>query len=176
MKDLPTLKSETLLLRPFILEDASTVQKLAGNKRVSDTTANVPYPYDDGLAESWISTHESRWKNGEGLTYAVALIESNILVGAVGFVTIINAEAELGYWIGVPYWGKGYCTEAVKLLVNFSFDDLGLKRVYAKHLARNPASGRVLVKAGFAHIGSTFEECRKHEGQVEIEEYEKFNT
>jgi len=89
---------------------------------------------------------------------------------------IVNFEAALGYWIGFPYWKNGYCTTAVKLLVDFSFSSLKISRIYAKHLTKNPASGRVLEKAGFSHVGSTYEKRWKNEGLVAIEKYEKHNT
>jgi RimJ/RimL family protein N-acetyltransferase len=79
---------------------------------------------------------------------------SGTLVGAISLRLELGHErAELGYWIGVPYWGRGYATEAAGAMVGYGFDELGLNRIHAHHLARNPASGRVLEKTGFTHEG-----------------------
>ena len=68
-------------------------------------------------------------------------------VGSISLrLNIPNRRAELGYWIGVPYWNRGYATEAGKALVDYGFDELGLNRIEAHCMARNPASGRVLEK------------------------------
>lgn len=60
--------------------------------------------------------------------------------------------AELGYWIGVPFWGNGYATEAAQAVLDYAFRNIGLERVIAKFLRRNPASGRVLQKLGMKHV------------------------
>jgi RimJ/RimL family protein N-acetyltransferase len=62
-------------------------------------------------------------------------------------------EAEIGYWIGIPFQGEGYCTEAVEALIGFGIAELGINRFYARHLKRNPASGAVLRNAGLRKIG-----------------------
>jgi len=64
-----------------------------------------------------------------------------------------HRRAELGYWIGVPYWGKGYATEAARSVVNYGFSTLELHRIFASHVPANPASGRVLTKIGMRHEG-----------------------
>jgi RimJ/RimL family protein N-acetyltransferase len=104
---IPVLRTDRLILRPFVLDDASTVQRLAGNRAIADTTVNVPHPYEDGMAEAWISTHEAKSNGGE-LTFAITLEGDGELVGAMGLrVDKPFARAELGYWIGEPCWGKG---------------------------------------------------------------------
>ena len=75
-------------------------------------------------------------------------------MGAIGLVVQPeHSRAALGYWIGVPYWGQGYATEAGREVVRYAFDELGLNRVYAFHFTRNPASGRVLQKIGMVYEG-----------------------
>lgn len=150
----PTLTTERLTLRPFILSDAKEVQRLAGNRSIADTTLNVPHPYEDGIAEGWIKTHTPKYRSGELASFAIVEQSSDNLLGAVG-ITISQQfhRADLGYWIGVPYWGQGFCTEASKRIVDFAFSALGLHRVTAYHLARNPASGRVMEKIGMTNEG-----------------------
>jgi RimJ/RimL family protein N-acetyltransferase len=65
-----------------------------------------------------------------------------------------HKRAELGYWIGVPYWNHGYASEAARRVVNWGFQYLGLNRIYAQHFADNPASGRVMQKIGMQYEGT----------------------
>ena len=126
---------------------------------VADTTLNIPYPYEDGMAEAWIATHQPKFEAGELANFAVVLRDSGELVGAIGMgIERRFDRAELGYWIGKPYWGQGYCTEAGQAMVAFGFTDLALNRIHACHLARNPASGRVMQKLGMSREGL----CRQH--------------
>jgi RimJ/RimL family protein N-acetyltransferase len=146
---LPVIETERLQLRGFVEGDASVVQKLAGDRRVAETTAMIPHPYEDGLAEAWIATHEASWELGRGCTLAVVLRESDELIGAIGLsLAPWQHSSELGYWIGPEFWRRGYCTEAARALIAYGFTALHLERIHAHHFARNVASGRVLEKAG----------------------------
>lgn len=154
MSALPRLASARLLLRPFAQSDAAAVRLLAGDARIADTTALIPHPYPEGAAEAWIATHEATWESGHGLTLAVTLRATSELIGAIGLTLAPeHRRAELGYWIGVPYWGRGYCTEAARLLVDHAFNGLKVHRVFAHHFVRNAASGRVLEKIGMTREG-----------------------
>ncbi len=169
MSAIPTLETARLVLRPFRAEDAPTVQSLAGDPAVADTTLNIPHPYEDGMAEAWIADHEWCCRRGESIQWAITVRETEALVGACGLV--LNRRfnhAELGYWIGAPYWGKGYATEAARALVTYAFEDLDLHKVHAHHFQRNPASGRVLEKAGFIHEGILREHARKGSGYEDL--------
>ena len=159
----PTIETERLVLRPFAMEDAADVQRLAGDPAIADTTLNIPHPYPDGAAESWINTHQERWQSGLGVICAITLRSTGELVGAISVLGISqqNSHGEMGYWIGKPYWGNGYCTEAARALIRFSFETMALHRVFAHHLARNPASGRVMAKAGMRYEGTLREHTRK---------------
>ncbi len=150
----PTLTTERLTLRPFRRDDAEQVRTLAGNPAVSSTTLRIPYPYERGMAETWIDTHRPAWNAGLGLAYAITLTDAAVLVGAVGLHDIEGKRAALGYWIAEPHWRKGYCTEAARALIRFSFESLDLDLVHAEHLAANPASGKVMQKLGMRYIGS----------------------
>ncbi|MGY0216160.1 GNAT family N-acetyltransferase [Endozoicomonadaceae bacterium StTr2] len=152
--------TERLHLRPFTVADALRVQQLAGDKKVAEMTANIPHPYPDGMAESWISHHSEMVTAGKALIYAITLKDSGELIGTTGLQLDDNNGAELGYWIGVAYWGNGYCTEAVLALIKQGFSRLPLMTIYARHLADNIASGRVIKKCGF-HYQATQDEFLK---------------
>lgn len=149
----PTLYTSRLMLRPFSLADAPAVQQLAGDWQVAATTLTIPHPYADGVAVEWIRSHPSQYEAGQGVIFAIALPD-NTLIGSIGLGVIQEFQlAELGYWVGVPYWGKGYCTEAAKTLVDFGFQVLGLNRIQSTHFSQNPASGRVMQKIGMQKEG-----------------------
>jgi [ribosomal protein S5]-alanine N-acetyltransferase len=148
----PTLRTERLLLREFSPEDAPDVRRLAGVRKLVRTTRPIPHPYPEGEAERWISTHRAAFEAGEVLHFAVQTREGGELVGGITLaITPGDARAHLTYWIGVPYWGKGYATEAAREAVSYAFEDLGLHRLYAAHFGSNPASGKVMRKIGMTH-------------------------
>ena len=171
VKRYPTLKTERLILRGFTLKDAPDVQRLAGEWEVARTLLSVPHPYEDGVAEEWISEHASVFERGEGVNFAVVLREKGELCGSISLmINPRDANAELGYWIGLPYWGRGYATEAAREVVRYGFEQLWLHRIYAAHFGNNPASGRVLRKIGMAYEGTRREHHRKwgeYEDRVE---------
>jgi RimJ/RimL family protein N-acetyltransferase len=144
----PSLETPRLILRPFELWDAPEVQRLAGDFRIADTTLRIPHPYEDGMAEAWILQQAETTLQSAELVFAIVRKEDAALVGAIGLAGIGGGEAELGYWIGVPYWNQGYCSEAGIAVLTLAFSKLGLNRIHANHFRRNPTSGRVLQKLG----------------------------
>ncbi len=162
MKRYPTRKTERLILRAFTLMDAPEVQRLAGEWQVARALLSVPHPYEEGMAEEWISEQHPPFERGEGVNFAVVLRERGELCGSCGLlINSRDANAELGYWIGVPYWGQGYATEAAREVVRYGFEQLGLHRIYAAHFGNNPASGRALRKIGMSYEGTRREHHRK---------------
>jgi [ribosomal protein S5]-alanine N-acetyltransferase len=154
--EIPVIETPRLRLRPFAAADAPDVQRLAGAREVADTTARLPHPYPDGAAEAWIATHAAAWTERRELALAITLREGGGLLGSIGLVlNPAHEQAELGYWIGVPHWRRGYATEAASALADYAFRVLGLQRVQAHHFARNPASGRVLLKSGLRREGTS---------------------
>ena len=151
----PIIKTERLILRTFDLSDSKRVQELAGNIKIAETTLNVPYPYEDGMAESWIAIHENNFNNGNGITYAVVKKDTRELIGVVSLMGInnIHKKAELAYWMGVPYWGNGYCTEACQAIIQFGFENTNLNKIYALSFEDNIGSWRVMEKLGMEYEG-----------------------
>jgi len=145
----PTLLTERLFLRPFLISDAPRVQLLAGDEKIAATTLNLPHPYPDGLAEKWIGAHEEDFIQKKSVILAVCLNDGDKLIGASGLMLKSEHDlGELGYWIGAPYWNNGYCTEACKALTGFGFEILNLNKIIAHVFAGNEASGKVLEKLG----------------------------
>jgi RimJ/RimL family protein N-acetyltransferase len=150
----PALETARLILRPFHMDDAGDVQRLAGDRDVAHNTMLVPHPYEDGEAERWIGTHQEVYESGQGVTFGIERREDGALLGSIG-LTIFekHRSAELGYWLGKPYWNNGYTTEAARAVLQYGFQQRNLHRIHAKHYARNPASGRVLQKIGMQPEG-----------------------
>lgn len=151
----PELRTERLLLRPFRIADASRVQQLLSDPEIHETTLLIPYPYEDGRAEKWIATHDLSFYEGRGMTLAVTLQETGEVIGVMGLSTCReHHRAELGYWIGVPYWNQGYCTEAARTVIDYAFAHLNLHKITSGHFECNPASGRVQQKCGMTLEGT----------------------
>jgi RimJ/RimL family protein N-acetyltransferase len=168
----PRLSTARLVLRAFAADDAADVQRLAGDPAVAEHTA-LPHPYRDGIAEAWIAGREGACERGEETSFAIERAHDRALIGAIGLAfEPRNAVAKLGYWLGRPYWGRGYASEAAAAVVAHGFEDLALERIWAPRFRANESSARVLEKVGLAHEGSRREflaergrvECMEHHG------------
>jgi RimJ/RimL family protein N-acetyltransferase len=141
----PALETERLCLRALQRADAAAVARLANDRRVVENTASMPHPYTLADAEDFLRRVES--SPGE-IAFAITLNDGT-LIGGCGLKRDHNDATELGYWLGVPYWGQGFATEAARALIDHAFGDLGLDRLEADARVSNPASRRVLEKCGF---------------------------
>jgi ribosomal-protein-alanine N-acetyltransferase len=151
-------------LRPFTLEDAPRVQLLAGDLAVAETTALIPHPYRIGMAEEWIGSHQRERDRGSAFVYAITRAEDGLLVGAIEARPVAGDHENLGFWIGAPYWGRGFATSAARAVVALTFSYLECDQMTASHLVRNPASGRVMEKCGLSLVQT---ETREHRGKQE---------
>jgi RimJ/RimL family protein N-acetyltransferase len=168
----PELRTPRLRLRSFEPADAGAVQRLAGDFTVADTTLTIPHPYEDGMAEAWIAMVTEEFAIGRQVVFAVTDRATAALLGAIGLVLRPDhGRAELGYWIGKPFWGQGYATEAAREVLRYGFDVLGMHRIYATHFARNPASGRVLTKAGLRPEGVSRGHVRRWDRYEDLVQY-----
>ena len=172
MKSQPILETERLLLRPFTQADADDVQRLAGDRAIAATTLSIPHPYEDGMAEAWIAGQQEMIERGKSTPFAMERKCDGALIGSINLMDIqAGHQAEFGYWVGVPYWNCGYCTEAAQAMLDFAFAELGLVRVHARHLSRNPSSGRVMQKLGMRHEGTRRHHVRKWDVLEDVELY-----
>lgn len=168
MKDIfartqPVLEGRLLRLRPLREEDAARVAELGGAREIADTTISVPHPFTEELARDWIRRVGEDWRAGRGVAYGMERIEDGGLVGVIVLRDLDweHLQGEVSFWVGRPFWGHGYAEEAVRLLLPLAFGPLALNRLYAHHMVRNPASGRVLEKAGFRREGLMRQRVRK---------------
>ena len=158
------ITSSPVVLRPFALADASRVQLLVGDRLVAETTALIPHPYEDGMAQAWIVGQADELARGREYTYAITRAEDGLLVGAISLRPAAGERENLGYWIGRDYWGQGYATAAARAIIAVTFRCLDCNQLTAAHLVRNAASGRVLEKCGLTPVGRV---TRDHRGRQE---------
>ena len=166
------LQTDRLTLRPYSLSYIPALLPLIGAREVAATTLRIPHPYTDSDARNFIAGTQESLLGGSELRLGIVWRESGALCGGVGLrIEADHRRAELGYWIGVPYWGKGYATEASRALVDYGFGTLGLRRIFASHFANNPASARVLRKIGMRHEGSLRAHVLKWGEFIDLEMY-----
>lgn len=141
-----------LTLAPTDREHAPAIQSLAAHPDVAATTL-IPHPYPKDGAIRFVEDAVLPGR-AAGTRYPFVMIVDGDVVGHISLIHVDRdrGAAEVGYWVGRPYWGRGYASAALRHLVDFAFEELGLDRIYAHILAHNPASGRVLEKIGFAPV------------------------
>lgn len=144
---IPVLETERLVLRAPRLEDAKIVAELANDRRIAENTLRIPHPYRLADAEAFVASVN---KGGE---IAFLITHQGEPIGACGLAQIDGPAPDLGYWLGVPFWGNGYGTEAVRAIIDHAFTDLGYEALQAGARVTNPASRRVLEKCGFQWTG-----------------------
>ena len=171
MDGFPTLRTTRLFLRQFQPSDADTVHRLAGVKEVAAGTW-LPQPSDLEAAAKWIAQQQESFAAGNAITFAIVLIEEEQLIGSIGMeIAREHQLARLSYWLGTHYWNQGYCTEAVRAVLDYGFTRLSLHRIYAPHFHNNPASGRVLRKVGMTYEGRMREHYIRFGQFVDVEIY-----
>ena len=144
---LPVLATARLVLRAPRQGDANAIAALAGDLRVAANTARIPHPYGVTDAEQFIAAADKR--GGEA---SFVVMRGDTLIGVCGF-DCRDDGIELGYWLGVPFWGRGFATEAVRALIDYAFGDLHCETLQAGARVTNPASRRVLEKCAFQWTG-----------------------
>lgn len=166
------LHTARLLLRPLRRDDIPALLPLIGAREVAATTLRIPHPYTPADADRFLEYTDQVWEKGEGARFGVFLRDGERLLGGIGLqANREHRHAELGYWIGVPFWGQGYCTEAVRELLKYGFEVLELQRIFATHFVNNPASGRILQKLGMQHEGTLRRHILKWGEYLDVELY-----
>jgi ribosomal-protein-alanine N-acetyltransferase len=148
---MPVLESERLILRPPRPSDVAAMTVWLGDYDVARMLSRVPYPYSEGDAESFVALALPH-------RFVVQRKQDGLFMGMIGLHT--EDDFEFGYWLGKPFWGRGYATEAARRLVNFAFAEFDRDTVHAGWFYDNPASGHVLAKLGARHNGSAMRDCR----------------
>lgn len=140
-------------LEPLAPGHAAALQPLLEDPAIALTTP-FPHPYPTDGAREYVRDAMARWLQGTKYVFAVCDPRGEPLgMALLKDVDHGKGEAELGYWIGRPHWGRGYATAAARETLDYGFGTLGLTTVFAVSLEANPASLRVLAKLGFVEVG-----------------------
>lgn len=168
------LETERLRLEPMAHEHAEAITPVIGHELIADTTSNIPHPYTEQSAHEFVRIIE----RSDGRMHAWVMLgkDDGALVGGCGLHDVTDDEAEFGYWVGVDHWGCGYATEAARRLIRHAFGSLGVARIQACYFVRNPASRRVMEKAGLTEMAlGTYDQTlccpdgrREHIGRMEL--------
>jgi RimJ/RimL family protein N-acetyltransferase len=158
-----TIRTQRLLLRPLRPSDAGPIGLHAADARVARMTAAIPHPYPPGAAAAFIEGTLKRRRSEEVWAIDATPSDGEELIGVIGYTP--GAQG-LGYWVGVPYWGAGYATEAVTALLAHLFGARGIDHVETAVFADNAASAAVLLKAGFRETGAAAVFCVSRGAQV----------
>jgi RimJ/RimL family protein N-acetyltransferase len=147
----PSLEAARLMLRPWRAADAPRLAELANDIDVTRMTGGMPHPY--GLADAQAFLGRIDAGDSEREPHFAVDVMGDGLAGGIGFYALGGLGPEVGYWFGKPFWGHGYATEALKRVMRWAREEWHARCVVAGHFADNPASGVVLVKAGFLYTG-----------------------
>ncbi|MGH1335109.1 MAG: GNAT family N-acetyltransferase [Aureispira sp.] len=154
MKTFPTLHGERLLLNQLEVADIPAIIEQAGHAQIAATTATIPHPYYEKDAIHWIDIARQGFQREEHYIFAIREKEQQKFIGGIELrINKTDERASLGYWVAVPFWNKGYATEATSVLLKFGFEVLHLNKIHAIHLIENPASGKVLLHNGMRQEG-----------------------
>ncbi|MFT4416268.1 GNAT family N-acetyltransferase [Fredinandcohnia humi] len=149
------LETERLILRTLTIEDADRVEELASEYDIAKTTLNIPHPYPEGSAKTFIESVLLAEEKDNVAFFAIIDKESSSLIGIINLGNIpVHKRGELAYWIGKPYWGKGYGTEAANKVIEFGFEQMELNKIFAASFTDNPGSWRIMEKIGMKHEGT----------------------
>ncbi len=145
----PVLETERLLLRAPRIADAPAIAALVNDRRIAENTTRIPHPYRLGDAEDWIALANADPRD----EILLITLRDGTVAGACGLEWRDAPNPEIGYWLGAPFWGQGYATEAVRAMIDQAFGDFGHAAVEAGARTTNRASRRVLEKCGFQWTG-----------------------
>lgn len=164
--DCPVLATERLIMRAPRDSDVEQLVALADNRHVAEMLARMPHPYGEAEARTFLAMASSR---RAGIVYALTVKDTGAFIGCAGLNTT-DRGLELGYWIGEPFWKRGYATEAAHALVDLAFQKTSIQVLHASTRVINPASRRVIHKCGFQYAGQGMLNSIVA-GQVPVERY-----
>lgn len=148
------LTTERLLLNQPHIDDIPRLIEIMKNPVYNQNTTNIPFPYTETSGQFWVKLANEGLELGDKYIMAIRLKGSPTIIGGVGLgIDKATNEAEMGYWLDEQYWNQGIVTEASKSLIQYGFDVLGLKRIFATHFTFNEASGKIMQKIGMQKEG-----------------------
>jgi RimJ/RimL family protein N-acetyltransferase len=158
LQDIPTptlrearpfvLETERLMLRRPTLADVKAIARLANDRRIADNTRRLPHPYSQAHAVEFVRSLADEIRNTNFLIEC-----ESAPIGMVGVDWRKPEAPELGYWVGVEYWGNGFATEAARAVIDFTFEEFDIEHLISGARVTNPSSRNILEKCGFQWSG-----------------------
>jgi len=145
-----------LRIRSYRDDDLADLVALARDWEIARWVGTIPYPYTEADGREWIASVQENHATGKPRRFAIALKETDRLIGGVGLDGSTgdgSEEPALGYWLGQPYWGNGYAREAAAAVIDYGFRTLGLETIRAYTDPGNAASQKVLLHCGLKYVG-----------------------
>jgi ribosomal-protein-alanine N-acetyltransferase len=160
-------------IRPYRPGDLPSLVRHINDKEIVRYMLSVPHPYTEKHGKAWIrmTRNAARRKNRTSIEYAIEI--DGEVAGGGGIMNIHDHKAEIGYWLGRRHWGKGIMTRVVKEITKYGFNELGLRRIYARTMIANKASKRVLEKAGFKYEATMRKSEKKRRRLIDVYLYAK---
>ncbi len=149
-------------LRPFRKGDEPAIAENISDRKIECYTLNIPYPYGLKEARQWVAFNRKLVRGAKTTQVNFAIDLDGRVIGGIGLFKMNGHSAEIGYWLGVKYWGRGIVPGAVRALTRYAMTELKLRRVYAKVFKVNKASARVLEKCGYKYEGCLVKDHLKH--------------
>lgn len=149
------LETARLILKPYEKAFADDIFQVVKRKEIADTMIMIPHPYPREVVDDWIDYLQQSFEEGSAYEFSVFLKENNRYIGNCGLVAFskVHKHAEVGYFIDVEEWGKGYATEACRKIIDYGFQHHQLNRIYSRCMVRNAASRKVMEKSGMTFEG-----------------------
>jgi RimJ/RimL family protein N-acetyltransferase len=167
----PVLQTTRLTLRPLELRDAPHLRRLVDDPEIFRNTLRIPHPYPEGAAEEFIGRNQKQLEEKDEVALAVVVRDTDEFIGIIGMVPKPFDVGEIGYWLGRPYWNRGYASEAATAMVRYGFEERTFNRIDAVVFAHNAASARVLEKSGMTLEGVLRQFIRKGDQYLDARMY-----
>ena len=171
--NLPEITTERLLLSQPVENDLQDfLIQINSSEEYSKNLFNIPFPFAVENAKIWLDHCNLGIESGSSLRFAIREKEVGKLIGIIGLhIDEEHQKAELGYWLGKDFWGKGYLAEGLKAVIKYSFTELNLNKIAATHFLFNPNSGKVMQKAGMKLEGLQRQEYLQNGKFLDVNRY-----
>jgi RimJ/RimL family protein N-acetyltransferase len=161
------LATERLILRAPEVADVEAIASLASDRRIAENTLRIPHPYGRADARAFIASANS----ADGEAAFLICARAGQVLGACGIAKLDGETPEIGYWLGLPFWGNGYATEAARAVIDDAFAGLGHAVLLGGARVSNPASRRVLEKCGFQWTGVALHRIRALRSSAPVDRF-----
>jgi len=169
------LSGNSIVVREYKDTDIAQLMLEVNDPQISQNTLKIPHPYTEDDAHFWIAHTQKEYSRDQRTSLPLAITLNDKLIGAVGLDNLQKNKAEVGYWLGKNHRGNNYVPEALNLLVDYTFKELKVARLYAKIFKGNAGSKRVLEKCGFKYEGTLEKDEVKNGQLIDVEVYAKIN-